>query len=184
MKFKKSICFVMSLIFTITNLCIAPAFLSAKAVSTGNATNFAEQSDVAHGIYDFNHSNSSTSQKNSTMNTLASSSGLISAVQLTLTRDSSTQLNVYGDTTSDSVMSKIGFTSITIQREVNGTWTNYATWTDMYDYNALTHSEDKEISVQNGYFYRAIAYHYAEKPTFLWFTDNQTYYNQTTALYM
>lgn len=184
MKIKKTICFAMSLIFTITSLCITPAFLSAKAASTGNVTDSAKQSDVAHGIYDFNHSSSSTSQKNSTINALASSNGLISAVQLTLTRDSSTQLNVYGDTTSDSVMSKIGFTSITIQREVNGTWTNYATWNNLYDYNALTHSEDKEISVQNGYYYRAIAYHYAEKPTFLWFTDSQTYYNETTVLYM
>jgi len=145
------------------------------------------QSDVAHGIYDFN--NSSTTKSSATTNDLVSSSlvssnDLICAVQLTLTRDSSTSLNVYGNTTSDSAMSEIGFTNITIQREVNGTWQNYAQWSNLYGYNTFSHSEDKTINVQTGYYYRAIANHYAEKPWFLWMNYTQTYYNETSALYM
>ncbi|HEX3037913.1 MAG TPA: hypothetical protein VHO94_02850 [Oscillospiraceae bacterium] len=182
MKLKKVICIVVSLVFTITSLCVSPSFLSAKAESVKNVNMNMAQGNVAHGVYDFNHN--SPKKNSATSKALTSSSNLISAVQLTLTRNSSTQLNIYGDTTSDSVMAKIGFTYITIQQQINGSWTDFANWSNMYDYNSLTDSEEKAIAVPHGYYYRAIACHYAEKNTTLWYKDTQSYNNETTVLYM
>ena len=182
MKFKKVICVVLSLVFMLTSLCVAPSFLSAKAESVKSVNMNMAHGNVAHGVYDFNHN---SPRKNSgTSKGLTSSNNLISAVQLTLTRNSSTQLNIYGNTTSDTAVDKIGFTYITIQQQINGSWTDYANWSNMYDNNTFTDSEEKVINVPHGYYYRAVACHYAEKSTVLWYKDTQSYYNETTVLYM
>lgn len=159
---------------------------AAKAVNVSSTEKLinTQQSDIAHGIYDFNNSNNKNKKSSSTvMNNLASSNNLISFVQLTLTRSGST-LQVYGETGSDTDMAKIGFINITIQREENGSWQNYATWNSLYDYDSFVYCFGKYYDVPAGYNYRAIANHYAEKPSILWFKDTQTYYNETTVLYM
>lgn len=186
MKLKKLFKNVLSFSFVIAILCVNSAIpVNAKKIPS-QVDPSTSQSFTAHGIYDFDNSSSSSVVKknSSTENSiLASNNNLIIAVQLTLTKNG-TSLSVYGNTRSDYDMSKIGFNNITIQREVNGTWQNYTEWTNLYDYNTISYFNDLTINVPSGYYYRAIANHYAEKSTFLWFKDTQTYYNQTTALYV
>ena len=124
---------------------------------------------IGVGKYDINHIQGD-------IQTIAS--GLISTTQLTVYR-SGTQLAVYGTTRCYDIMTKVGFTYITIQRWINGGWTDYLTINNYLDTNCDYHSYGKYHTVPLGYTYRAICNHYAEKPGILWFTDKENIYNET-----
>lgn len=175
MKLKKLFTVMLTLSCVVASLCMIPA-VSANAASTNKAATSAA-SDVAHGIYDFDNSSTKGNEKK------ANSNDLINFVRLTLVKSGS-NLIVYGDTRSNDEMSLIGFKNITLQRQENGVWRDYQTWTDLYNSNSIRYSVSKTVTVPAGYYYRAVANHYAEKTVLLIFKDTQTYYNETTSLFM
>ena len=92
------------------------------------------------------------------------SSGLIYEKKMLLAKDGSS-LVISGETKCISGVVKCGFTYIKIQRYVNGSWTDYVTYTDIYaDSNNCKCS--KRVAGITGYKYRVVARHYAKKTLF------------------
>ncbi len=106
--------------------------------------------------------------------------GLIISKSLKLSKTSSA-LKITATTTCASDVDKCGFTYIKLQRKVNGSWTDYKTYTDQYS-ESTSKTFSKSVSVPTAYTYRVICEHYAEKSKLLIFKDTETSYNVTSSL--
>lgn len=73
-------------------------------------------------------------------------------------------LLITGSTTGSSSVVKCGFTKVVIQRRTSSSasWTNYKTFTDLYD-DDNRYQLSKKVPVTSGYQYRVTATHYAKK---------------------
>ena len=127
--------------------------------------------ETVTGIYDF--------PENSAPVML--SSGLITNRSIRLSI-SGNNLIISGYTYGISSVNKIGFTYVTLQRQENGTWKDYTKWTELFN-SSSRYDLGKSISATRGYNYRVICNHHAQKPGFLWFTDKEDIYNETSSLY-
>lgn len=106
--------------------------------------------------------------------------GLIVSKLLKLSKTTD-ELIITATTIGASNVDKCGFTYVTLQRRVNGAWTNYKTYIDQYN-NSNSKTFSKNISAPRGYTYRLICEHYAEKTRLLFLTESETSYNVTTSL--
>lgn len=106
---------------------------------------------------------------------------LITANSIKLTK-SGNNLLVSGLTNGIDGVDKCGFSYVTLQRLVNGSWQDYAKWTELYS-SSNKYSLGKSVAAAHGYTYRVICNHHAEKPGILWFRDKQDIYNETATLY-
>ena len=106
---------------------------------------------------------------------------LITENSIKLTK-SGDNLVVSGYTNGIDGVDKCGFSYVTLQRMVNGTWEDYVKWTDLYS-TTNKYGLGKSVAAAHGYTYRVICNHHAEKPGFLWFRDKQDIYNETSTLY-
>lgn len=146
--------------------CHASETASAQEITTEKIL------ETAHGIYD-----------SDSVNDTARASDLITSNSLTLTKTTSS-LVIYARTKCIEDVTKCGFTYIRLQRLINGSWTDYATYCYYDQYaNATEKTFSKSITPPSGYTYRVICEHYAEKPRLLIFTDTHTIYNETTSVY-
>lgn len=109
------------------------------------------------------------------------SSGLITNRSIRLSI-SGNNLIVSGYTYGISSVNKIGFTYVTLQRQGNGTWRDYVKWTELFN-SSSRYDLGKSINAARGYNYRVICNHHAQKPGFLWFTEKEDIYNETSSLY-
>lgn len=106
---------------------------------------------------------------------------LITTNSIKLTK-SGENLVVSGYTNGIDGVDKCGYTYVTLQRLVNGSWQDYYKWTDLFS-STNKYNLGKSVSATHGYTYRVICNHHAEKPGFLWFRDKQDIYNETATLY-
>lgn len=83
------------------------------------------------------------------------------------------KIGVGGDTSAHRIVDTISVT-VVVQRQVNGKWQNYLTWS-AEDTNTAYVSTSKMLYVPTGYYYRVCCSHYAA-------TD--TAYSNTNALYI
>lgn len=91
-------------------------------------------------------------------------SGLIYQYDLTIVKDNSTTLIVYGFTDCDPVVVKCGFKNLKVQRRANSS----SSWSDYYDFGNVYFDSDyasisRDVTVVSGYQYRATCKHYAKK---------------------
>lgn len=91
------------------------------------------------------------------------------AIKLTKSGDN---LLVSGYTNGIDGVDKCGYSYVTLQMLVNGTWQDYVKWTDLYS-SSNKYAFGKSVAVPHGYTYRVICNHHAEKPGILWFRDKQ-----------
>lgn len=68
-----------------------------------------------------------------------------------------------GDTSARRIVDTIGVT-VVVQRQVNGSWQNYLTWS-AEDTNTAYISTSKMLYVPTGYYYRVCCSHYAATDT-------------------
>lgn len=128
--------------------------------------------EEAHGIYD---SDSETEA--------ARANDLIISHSLKLSKSTSS-MTITAKTICVEDVTKCGFTYIRLQRLVNGSWTDYASYCYYDQYAESTEMTiTRTICPPRGYTYRVICEHYAEKPRLVIFKDTQTIYNETTTLY-
>lgn len=146
--------------------CYASETVSAQKITSEK---FLEE---AHGIYDSDSENEA-----------ARASGLITSNSLTLSKSSSS-MKITAVTICNTDITKCGFTYIKLQRLINGTWTDYASYCYYDQYAESTEKTiTRTICPPRGYTYRVICEHYAEKPRLAIFKDTQTIYNETTTVY-
>ncbi|MBQ3087758.1 MAG: hypothetical protein IJC45_10505 [Clostridia bacterium] len=128
--------------------------------------------ETAHGIYDSDSESEATRAND-----------LIVGNSLTLSKTTSS-LVIIARTLCIEDVTKCGFTYIKLQRLINGSWTDYASYCYYDQYaNATEKMFSKSITPPSGYTYRVICEHYAEKPRLVIFKDTQTIYNETTTVY-
>lgn len=163
-KFKKVLA-GFSVLILLTLGCISAAGLEN---SNYERIVYSPYSDYAEGI-------------NNTDNVSVQASGIISSYVLTLYKSNSNTLTVRGQTTSANICSKIGFTYIRLQKYVNGSWQNYASWTDLYNTESVVYTAAKSVAVTSG-TYRAVCEHYGEQKILLIIPKTEKIYNETTSL--
>jgi hypothetical protein len=113
----------------------------------------------------------------------AKSSDFFWSTFLRLEKTSNGQLIITGYTEGTSEVTKCGFTYIKLQRLVNGKWTDYTEYCyyDLYS-NSSTKYFKVYVSPPNGYSYKAICEHYAEKPLLGILKSKQKMPNTTTTI--
>lgn len=93
------------------------------------------------------------------------------------------------ETIAATEMDFIGFKRIAMEqfneRDPNSTWTEHRpdTWGQGGASNSPYYYFEDYMSVPEGYVYRVVVYHYAEKSTVLWFKDTQTYKNISSMMW-
>lgn len=133
-------------------LCIC--FILSLSVYTASAENNYDAEENIEIITENNISSSAS--------TLAS--GLIFNFSLTIERQGSSTLWIYGHTSCDPTVVKCGFKDLEVQRRKNSSysWSVYHDYGDEYIdsyYKLLSRS----ITVEPGYQYRVVCKHYAKK---------------------
>lgn len=113
----------------------------------------------------------------SSASTLAS--GLIFHYSLTIERQGSSTLWIYGHTSCDPTVVKCGFKDLEVQRRKNSSysWSVFHDYGDVYD-NTSSAVLARSITVEPGYQYRVVCKHYAKKSLL----STQTISNQTDYL--
>ena len=165
---RKLICFICILALS-SSMASITAFAATEPKKDLVYIDSNEFLEVAEGIYNTNPNTRAT--------------GLITQKTLNLSKTSSSQMKITAITKGSEEVTKCGFTYIKLQRLINGSWTDYSTYCyyDQYsDSNSKTFTQ--YVSPPNGYTYRVVAEHYAEKKTLVIFTSDETSYNETSSL--
>ena len=113
---------------------------------------------------------------------LASVDNLISQALVYIYLESNQTLRIVANTACTETVDTVGFKDITIQRWVNGTWSNVSTWS-IYHNNTANYLYDYETAVAGGYNYRVTLTHYAKKGWWI-FADTQEIYNETSYIWI
>ena len=103
--------------------------------------------------------------QNSNNELIPFASNLISSKAISISKKDNTLL-IIGRTDCNNMVTKCGFSKVTIQRRKNSSssWTTYKSYTDLYA-NSSIYKLAKSLSVPTGYQYRVTCTHYAKSST-------------------
>ena len=113
---------------------------------------------------------------------LEEATNLISQATLSIYLESNRILRIVAYTLCTDVYDTVGFKDITIQRWINGTWSNVSVWS-AYQNNTSSYLYDYSTAVTGGYYYRVALTHYAKEGWWI-FADTQEIYNETSYLWI
>ena len=113
---------------------------------------------------------------------LEDSTNLISQATLSIYLESNRILRIVAYTLCTDVFDTVGFKDITIQRWINGAWSNVSVWS-AYQNNTSSYLYDYSTTVTGGYYYRVTLTHYAKEGWWI-FADTQEIYNETSYLWI